>query len=251
MNIKHIALLFSLPVACNLYSANNRLLEKYIANYDLKQFKNLFANNQATINDTIDGKPILFSILQTSEWKKTPEEKKILLQMLEFVLEKKAAVDELFKGSTPLHTAIQNNNTAAAALLINHGAPLEVRDSDNRTPLLAAVIASSPEIINLLLTHGADIDAVDSDGQTSLHLSVFFNDPTTAETLLKSGANTSIKDNKGETAYESLLNPNLWPRLNRNLIKQIFDKYRMGSGLKNILERDKEKKSSDVTFKHK
>lgn len=60
------------------------------------------------------------------------------------------------QGATPLHTAAWENQSAAAALLLDHGADIEFKDRRyHETPLNWAVIAGKVDVAKLLLQRGA------------------------------------------------------------------------------------------------
>lgn len=71
----------------------------------------------------------------------------------------------------PLQYAVGNSLEDIVAILLNHNADPNVRDSEQQTPLHdAAMRRDSENIIRLLVEHGADINAVDEYGQTPIDL---------------------------------------------------------------------------------
>ena len=52
---------------------------------------------------------------------------------------------------TPLHLATQNNKTEAVRLLLDNGADINLKNSDNKTPLDVARIGSEAESLLLQL----------------------------------------------------------------------------------------------------
>jgi ankyrin repeat protein len=58
--------------------------------------------------------------------------------------------------------AAGSGNTAAVALMLDLGIPLETRDDDGATALHAAAYSGSVETVRLLLARGADVDARDT-----------------------------------------------------------------------------------------
>jgi len=72
---------------------------------------------------------------------------------------------------TPLHIAIEYGHNDIAALLIESGANLNLKDKIDRTPLLYCARYGNLEICKLLLRKDADILAVDCYGESCLHLS--------------------------------------------------------------------------------
>lgn len=78
-----------------------------------------------------------------------------------------SANNELFEAVTWC------NNLTKVRLLIEKGANVNARDSDNSTPLHKAAWHGCPDIVEALLAAGADIDAQRTDGFTPLHLAVY------------------------------------------------------------------------------
>ena len=70
---------------------------------------------------------------------------------------------------TPSHIAIENNNKACLARLLEYGANTEVSDRYGLTLLLLTAKEGKLEMVKSLLDHGANANAVASDGRTSLH----------------------------------------------------------------------------------
>lgn len=71
-------------------------------------------------------------------------------------------------GLTPLHLAAQYCHSNVAALLLQHGATVDSRASDQATPLHLAAQEGCTEVVTLLLEHHAAIEAKDDQGRTPL-----------------------------------------------------------------------------------
>jgi ankyrin repeat protein len=85
------------------------------------------------------------------------------------LLEKGAKVDAVANNTTkvmPLHSAASSRNLAAARLLVEHGAPLNVRQQGGWMPIHAAAQNGDQEMVDLLLAHGADAGIANDDGKT-------------------------------------------------------------------------------------
>jgi ankyrin repeat protein len=91
------------------------------------------------------------------------------IDVLRFLLDHGANPDTQDRNDNPmLRDAIHNNQTGAAALLLDHGAAVEWRGKYGSGPLLDdAASESGPEIVKLLLDHHANIHASDKFGQES------------------------------------------------------------------------------------
>jgi len=70
--------------------------------------------------------------------------------------------------NTPLHAATAGNHSDVALVLIEHGAPVDVRDAGGHTPLHIAAETGAANVVKALLDRGADPHAVDSEDKTPL-----------------------------------------------------------------------------------
>jgi ankyrin repeat protein len=96
------------------------------------------------------------------------------------------------RGDTALHVAALCGNEAAASILLDSGADVNV-DWKKRglgvPPLHEAVVYGHTNIVLLLLERGADISLRSKSAQeTPLDLSCFYNRPNMTQTLLEQGA---------------------------------------------------------------
>lgn len=140
-------------------------------------------------------------------------------------------------GVTAVHWAAARDQRAIVALLVNHGANINVRTDAGQTPLLLASTAASYDTVTWLLSHGADptissyalptqnalhdaaaagnADAVrallafgvdpdvrDANGSTPLLLTSWFGRRDAELALLAAGADTTFKDARGRTALD-------------------------------------------------
>ncbi|KAL4422562.1 hypothetical protein ABPG75_008759 [Micractinium tetrahymenae] len=64
-------------------------------------------------------------------------------------------------GFTPLMLAAAADATAAAAVLLQHGAALEARNSATRTPAFLAAVSGGAGVLALLIRAGADVSAAE------------------------------------------------------------------------------------------
>lgn len=110
-------------------------------------------------------------------------------------------------GLTPIFAMVHLQDAGAAArLLLDKGARVDLADHDGNTLLHAvAPYGANTALAALLLTHGAAVDARNHDGATPLHLSAEFSD--TAEMvalLLAHGAAVDARDKDGNTPLHRL-----------------------------------------------
>ncbi|HEY3761533.1 MAG TPA: ankyrin repeat domain-containing protein [Verrucomicrobiae bacterium] len=120
----------------------------------------LLLKYKADPNDTqIEGQSILFDALDKTN-------------ILETLLDAGATVDAssyiVNQRATPLETAAQYGEIAAAEILLNHGANPNYRDLNGDTPLHYAQSTPSREMVGLLLDHHADPNVRNSQGKTPL-----------------------------------------------------------------------------------
>lgn len=84
--------------------------------------------------------------------------------------------------------------------LVEHGANLNVQNSEGQSPLHRAIRYNGPELALYLLSKGASTDLVDKQGNSVLHFSVIFGlDDVTAK-LLTSNVAVDLQDKQGNTA---------------------------------------------------
>ena len=95
---------------------------------------------------------------------------------------------------SPLHLAALENNTTAAAGILQKGIDPNIRDVDGFTPLHWSAVYGSAETTALLLASGASPNAVSLSSLTPLHLA---NTTAIAEMLLNAGADITVRDRFG------------------------------------------------------
>lgn len=85
------------------------------------------------------------------------------------LVENGAAVDSVAANPTqvmPLHSAAATRNLEAARLLLEHGAPANVRQQGGWVPIHAAAQNGDRPMVELLLEHGADPKMANDAGKT-------------------------------------------------------------------------------------
>ena len=100
-----------------------------------------------------------------------------------------AAKDELLKvkDDVPraLHWMAENGYIQGVILLLENGADVNTKDSDDQTSLFVSVKNGNVEIVKLLLEKGADAQASDGNSQTPLSISVANGDLEIVRVLCK------------------------------------------------------------------
>ena len=117
-----------------------------------------------------------------------------------------------------LHRAVDEGDFAALKSLIDAGADLNARSSDEWTPLMLATIKGHTEMVEALLKNGADSNARNKKGWTALMFSVSMSDADTTRILLSRGANINARDKEGKTALMQASNEN-----NRESVKVLLE----------------------------
>jgi excisionase family DNA binding protein len=107
-----------------------------------------------------------------------------------------------------LHRAVDEGDFAALKSLIDTGADVNARSSDEWTPLMLATIKGHTKMVEALLANGADSNARNRKGWTALMFAVSMNDADTMRILLGAGANINARDKEGKTALMQAANEN-------------------------------------------
>ncbi|KAJ3163205.1 hypothetical protein HDU86_002374 [Geranomyces michiganensis] len=91
------------------------------------------------------------------------------LELLRKLLNKRADPNvQCHAGFTPLHSAALSGTAEEAALLLRHGAIVDIPGMNGDTPIFDAVTEGNDAVVELLLLHGANIAVVNENGQTPL-----------------------------------------------------------------------------------
>jgi len=101
----------------------------------------------------------------------------------------------------PIHAAAASGSPEIAALLIDHGAKVDLRSEGVPEPIQLAVGRDNNAVVALLLDHGADANSVRLSGSgTLLHEAATHSDNRElVELLLKHGANPNARDGDART----------------------------------------------------
>ena len=101
-----------------------------------------------------------------------------------------------------LHVAAANDNLEAAAILVEHGAKIDTRDTvNNDTALMYGVGDGKAKVAEYLLIKGANPNLTDKQGFTPLHIAASRNDIDLVRSLLAHGASIDARTSgHGRTA---------------------------------------------------
>ena len=104
------------------------------------------------------------------------------------------------EGYSRLHIAANRGNKDVVSLLLERGADIHARDSNQATPLHFAAGGRNKDVVSLLLERGADIHAHNSHQATPLHSAAFSGHEDVVRLLLERGADIDARMKSGHTA---------------------------------------------------
>jgi ankyrin repeat protein len=107
-------------------------------------------------------------------------------------------------GSSTVENEVLSN---LAKVFIEHGANVNLQDTNNKSPLHFALEYGYLDTARLLLDHGADPNALDNDHMTPLHLASERGHLEIVQLLLLRGANRDSRDKEARTALHLVLKP--------------------------------------------
>lgn len=102
--------------------------------------------------------------------------------------------------NTPLMLATQKNNSALAKILILAGADVNAKNNIQDTPYLLAGAQGYNEILALTLSHGANLQDTNRYGGTAIIPAAEKGHPETVQMLLNAGIDPNHVNNLGWTA---------------------------------------------------
>ena len=106
-------------------------------------------------------------------------------------------------SSQNLSEAVFTGDLAAVKQGLTDGADPNAQDPRSGSTMLAtAALMGYTQIVAVLLEHGADINVKSRDGSTALHAAAFLGRVETVKFLLEKGADTTLRNNMGGTAIE-------------------------------------------------
>jgi len=105
---------------------------------------------------------------------------------------------------TPLHRASFQGDPEVVRCLVDHGADINARDTDNWTPLYMACRCRRFETAQALLELGADPNICTTDRHTPLHWACEIGVTDYVRILLQHGADPRAKDRSGTTPFDDV-----------------------------------------------
>ena len=124
-----------------------------------------------------------------------------LLDMATVLLRYGAPVDVPREDTSPLHIAVKKGNVPIMALLLTHGADINLCTKfENRSALHLAAMLGHNNVIKILLQNEARVNLGDIYGTRPLHLAARLGHATTLRILLEYGAVVDSYDKEGWTA---------------------------------------------------
>lgn len=115
-------------------------------------------------------------------------------------------------GTTLLILAVIKGNLRIVALLLRHGAKVDLKTRGQKwTALHFAARDQNLAIVNLLLTYGVNVDVVDNFGNTPLWRAMMNRNPNLdlIKELINKGADIYKKNNSGVSPYDLVATLNL------------------------------------------
>jgi len=112
-------------------------------------------------------------------------------------------------GCTPLSDSLFAGGLGVTKLLVEHGADLDIRASeDGATVLHDAASVGDLEAVKLFVSHGADVNTQDFEGETPLHKAALWRYREIVDYLVSQGADLHARSKRGETPQDFLDEPN-------------------------------------------
>jgi len=112
-----------------------------------------------------------------------------------------ALADTLPAGEAPIHLAARQGNAEQVRKLLQADpAARDQRTALGSTPLHLAAMNPDTAVLRALLAAGANPNARDNDGATPIHMAAYASRPVHTQLLLEAGADPLLKTNEGRDA---------------------------------------------------
>ena len=104
------------------------------------------------------------------------------------------------KWQRPIHVAAASGRIDIVKELINAGADVDERDSNDETALIHAVMSDSARVVGCLIDEGAAVDAQVGDGAyTALHYAALLSATDALRECVRRGGDVNARDRLGRT----------------------------------------------------
>ena len=156
---------------------------------ELDEVRDFIRNRKSDVQAEIaNGMPV---------WRKRPDPPFVIPEDGDFMKGFVKLIENTLAG------AVRNGDLEAIKKHIVEGVDVNALQFE-MPPLTWAAMMGQTAAAELLLAHGADIKGRNRDGNTALHLAVFLGRAETAQLLLKNGADVHAKNNDGGTPVDIL-----------------------------------------------
>lgn len=156
---------------------------------ELDEVRDFIRNRKSDIQAEIaNGMPV---------WRKRPDPPFVIPEDGDFMKGFLKLIENTLAG------AVRNGDLEGIKKHIAEGADVNALQFE-MPPLTWAAMMGQTAAAELLLEHGADIKGKNRDGNTALHLAVFLGRAETAELLLKNGADVNARNDDGATPVDIL-----------------------------------------------
>lgn len=98
-----------------------------------------------------------------------------------------------------LQWAVREGDVAVARILLEHGAKVNLRDSDGWSPLMFAMWRNNPDMIRLLIDKHANLDEYSGNGWNPLSVAITYGGVDQVRQLIEAGANVNAANVAGYT----------------------------------------------------
>ncbi|MBY0405155.1 MAG: ankyrin repeat domain-containing protein [Cyanobacteria bacterium] len=109
---------------------------------------------------------------------------------------------------SPLEALLRVGKTNLFKELLEKGATLSPRNTENNSLLHIASFQCNYEVMNLLIEKGMDLNGQNIHGETPLHFSVRQNNANATKLLLEQGASPNVLDKNGNPPFATALGQN-------------------------------------------
>jgi ankyrin repeat protein len=218
-----VNLLIGAGVGISKETVSNNSLLHYASRFNYQEIITLLI--QAGINvDTKDssGRTPLYLVVNN---------RPVRYEAARILLEHGADPNFYYNSETLLHTAVTEQDTILASLLIDFGANVNTVNRIGFTPLFYAVFIDNVSIASRLISNGADPFVIDRGGSGLLHYASRYLSYETAKLLIEAGLDVNSKDNNGYTPIFWLNNEQSYrDRVRNNSRSEAFAKLLVENG---------------------